>query len=244
MARAPLRRLERPRLYEQVVQRLLEHVSETGLRPGQRLPPERLLAEDLGISRASVREAIVALEVEGIVDVRHGDGTYLRRAGTGARPLNTLLGDHQHAEVMETREALEVKIAELAAHRRTEEDLDALDRALAGMAADLAQGGDGSPFDAEFHTAVTFAAHNALMAELMDRLTGPIQRTRMASLTQPERLPVSLAGHHRIADAIRRSDPQAAATAMRDHLGVVGHVGRGAAPAGEDGEPGGAGRRG
>jgi GntR family transcriptional repressor for pyruvate dehydrogenase complex len=218
-----LRRLERPRLYEQVVHRLLEHVNEAGLRPGQRLPPERVLADTLGVSRTSVRQAMVALEVEGIVEVRHGDGTYLMRSGGPARPLGTLLGSHRQLEVVEVREALEVKIAELAARRRTAQDLDTINQAVERMAADLAEGGDGGRFGAEFHAAVTLAAHNALMAELVDRLSEPLRCPSVGAPSESgQPAPSSaLAGHRRIADAVRRAEPKAAAAAMRAHLDVV-----------------------
>ncbi|MGH3664558.1 MAG: FadR/GntR family transcriptional regulator [Egibacteraceae bacterium] len=220
-----LRPLSRTRLYEQLVRRLLDHVLQVGMEPGQRLPPERVLAERLGVSRASVRQAITALEVQGVVDVRHGDGTYLRRSGATGETLTQLIERRRRLpDIMETREALEVKLAELAAVRRTDEDLAKIDAALEVMADDIAQGGNGAAADAAFHRAVTLAAHNDIMSELMNRLADPIKESRMASLEQPGRPPKSLAGHRLIAEAIRREDLAGAAAAMRDHLVLVADV--------------------
>src|SRR4051794_11915051 len=87
----PLRPLARSRLYEQVVERLRDYVRTMGLKTGDRLPAERSLAEGLGVSRTSVRQAIVALEAQGLVEVRHGGGTYLLRDHLNAEPLEVIL---------------------------------------------------------------------------------------------------------------------------------------------------------
>ena len=225
MTKDALRPVERSRLYEQLVERVLDHVVEEGLGPGQRLPTERALAERLHVSRASVRQAIVALEVQGVVEVRHGDGTYLLPSSTPKESLSDLLERRRRLpDVLETREALEVKLAELAAVRRTTEDLTALDTALERMEADIAGGGNGAAADEEFHRAVTLAAKNALMSEIMASLAERIKETRMESLSQEGRPELSLDGHRAIADAIRRAEPEVAASAMRDHIKLVGNV--------------------
>src|SRR5919107_5500723 len=139
-----MRPVTRPRLYEQIVERIHDHVVQAGLRAGDRLPPERELAARLGVSRASVSQALVALEVLGMVDVRHGDGAVLL-APASRLHLVAAVRAHQDRlpDVIEAREALEVRLAALAAERRTDEDLAAIDDALAGMGDDLAQGGRG-----------------------------------------------------------------------------------------------------
>ena len=119
-----LRPLNRPKLYEQVVVRLREHVAASDLDVGDRLPPERELAERLGVSRASVRQAIVVLEVQGLVEVRHGGGTYLRERVLDSEPVEELVARRRRLpDVLEAREARETKLAELAAQRRTDDDL-------------------------------------------------------------------------------------------------------------------------
>lgn len=221
----PLRPLSRPRLYEQLVEALLAHVDLSGLSPGQRLPTERDLAQRLGVSRASVRQAIVALEVQGVVDVRHGDGIYLLRQPAPAELLKELAERRRRLpDVLEARATLELKIVELAAVRRTDEDLIDIDAALEHMAAEIREGGHGLSGDEAFHGAVTAGAHNPVLTDLMRVLASSIEETRRESLNQPGRPPRSLASHREIAAAVRDRDPVGAGQAMRAHLDLVSDV--------------------
>src|ERR1700731_1377484 len=139
-----LRAPDRRRLYEQLAAKLLDYVEVTGLRVGDRLPSERDLAEALRVSRASVRQATVALEVRGTLEVRHGDGIYLRSLPNDSGHLMELTTQqHRLPAILEAREALETQLAALAAARRTEEDLAEMTRALDVMAADIEAGGVG-----------------------------------------------------------------------------------------------------
>lgn len=220
-----LRPLTRPRLYEQVVTQLRRHVAAAGLRAGDRLPPERELAERLGVSRASIRQAIVVLEVQGLVDVRHGGGTYLVRDSLDAEPVEALVERRRRLpDVLDAREALETKLAELAALRRTDQDLAAIDAALAEMAEQVAGGGLGEDGDRRFHAAVTTAAHSEILAEFMQAIAGQIAESRHESLQQRNRPARSLDQHRRIAAAIRAGDATAAVRAMRRHLRTVSRV--------------------
>jgi GntR family transcriptional repressor for pyruvate dehydrogenase complex len=222
-AQQPLRPLPRPRLYEALIQRLLEYVALSDMRPGERFPPERQLAGQLGVSRNSVKQAMVALEVQGVVQTRQGDGTYLRR--TDSETLARLLDRRRRLpDILEAREALECKLAELAAQRRASEDLDAMELALERMEDDIRAGGLGAEGDASFHRAVAAAAHSAVLAQLMASISGPVHETRMESLSEPGRGAKSLAAHRRIVVAIRASDPKAASAAMRSHLRIVANV--------------------
>lgn len=220
-----LGRLSRPRLYEQIVEQLVDHIQEAGLVPGDRLPPERELAARLGVSRASLAQALVALEVLGVISVRHGDGALVEQTAVD-RQVVTALRDHRNRlpDIIEARTALEVHLATLAAVRRTDEDLRAIDEALRTMAADVGAGGRGVEGDELFHAAITAAGHSALLARLMGEISELIRETRLESLTQPGRPATSLAGHRRIADAVRARDPEAAAQAMRDHIRIVSDI--------------------
>ena len=220
-----LRPLSRPRLYEQVVQRLREHVADSGIGAGDRLPPERELAERLGVSRASVKQAIVVLEVQGLVEVRHGGGTYLLRANLDTEPVEELVARRRRLpDVLEAREAIETKAAELAAERRTDADLAEIDAALADMRAQVADGARGEAGDERFHGAITAAARSSLLAEFMRTIAAEIAESRVESLRQPGRPSKSLSQHERIAEAIRAGNPRGAATAMRQHLRTVSRV--------------------
>lgn len=220
-----LDRVPRRRLYEEVEERLRTYAERAEMEPGARFPPERVLAERLGVSRTSVRQAIVSLEVQGIAEVRQGDGVYLVHELPLGRPLAQMIERRRRLpDVLEAREALECKNAELAALRRTDEDLAAIERALEEMAADIAGGGIGESADALFHRAITRASGNQLLEKLMDELRGPISESRLESLSEPRRPPQSLNDHRVIAAAIRAGDPQGAREAMRIHLQHVSDV--------------------
>lgn len=220
-----LRPVSRPRLYEQVASQILTWVGETGLRPGDRLPAERELAARLGVSRATVSQALVAMEVVGVVAVRHGDGAVLLGSARTSKVVEALRTHAQRLpEILEAREALETKLAALAAERRTDEDLARIDDALEVMARDIEEGGRGVEGDELFHAAVTAAGHSALLERLMGEISDLVRETRIESLSEPGRPLDSLEGHRRIAAAVRARDAAAARTAMRDHVGLVSDV--------------------
>jgi len=218
-------RLLRTRLYEQVAEQITTWVATNGLTAGDKLPPERELASRLGVSRATLSQALVALEVIGVVAVRHGDGTVLKKPPASARIVDAIRAHADRLpEVIETRDALETKIAALAAVRRTAEDLARIDDALAAMERDVDEGGRGVEGDERFHGAVTAAAHSLLLARLMDEIGDLIKESRLESLSQPGRPRDSLAGHRAIAEAIRAGDSEAAASAMHAHVEMVSDV--------------------
>jgi GntR family transcriptional regulator, transcriptional repressor for pyruvate dehydrogenase complex len=220
-----LRPVERPRLYEQLVERLLALVRELRLVPGDRFPPERELAASLDVSRATLRQALVALEVQGVVEVRHGNGAILRAAPPDDAVLDAFRAHARRLpDVIDARMALEVRIAELAALRRTVEDLAEIDAALALMREQIEQGERGLEGDERFHAAVTRAAHSDLLADLMTAIAVPISESRVQSLSQHGRPPRSLRGHQQIAQAIRAGDPRAAMRTMRAHIELVARV--------------------
>ena len=237
---ASLRAPDRQRLYEQLAARLLDYVEVTGLTIGDRLPSERDLAEALQVSRASVRQATVALEVRGTLEVRHGDGIYLRSApGDSGHLMELMTRRHRLPAVLEAREALETQLSALAAERRTEADLAAMEQALTAMAADIDAGGLGEEGDRLFHEAVTQAARSPLLADFMAALASATSETRRSSLEEPGRPPRSLQAHRRILEAVQRGDAGRARQAMRRHLAVVADVGLLRWSAVEPGEDGG-----
>jgi len=220
-----LKPLVRLRLYEELERRLEQYIDEKKLQAGDCLPSERELATRLHVSRASVRQAIIALEVKGVVEVCHGDGTYLRCLPSSGRPLADLFERRQRLpDVLETRETLECKLAELAAIRRNAKDVQAIAEALGLMEDEIARGKLGDEGDAKFHGAVATASHNEVLITLMETLAAPIRETRLESLSEPGRPPRSLAAHRRIADAIEARDPLRATSAMHDHLKEVTDV--------------------
>ncbi len=217
--------LSRVRLYEQVAEQISTWIAEHDLQPGDKLPAERELAARLGVSRATLSQALVALEVIGAVAVRHGDGTVVATSPGATRIVEAVRAHaNRLPEIIDTRDALETKIAALAAQRRTEADLDRIEDALTGMEADIERGGRGVEGDESFHAAVTAAAHSLLLSQLMGEIADLIRETRIESLSQPQRPRASLAGHRAIADAIRAGDPDGAASAMHAHVEMVSDV--------------------
>jgi len=217
--------LDRPRLYEDLVERLGEFVIRTNLEVGARFPPERELASRLGVSRASLRQALAVLEAQGFIEVRHGGGVFLRRRRGFGGVLHKLAERRARLpDVLETRELLEVRLAELAATRRAEADLVAMRSALAHMEADVAAGGLGVEGDSLFHHAVHRAGNNKVLEHVIDGLAEAIHETRIESLSEPDRPKNSLRAHRRILSAIEAQQPAGAADAMRAHVREVSDV--------------------
>lgn len=220
-----LQPVARGRLYEQVIERLRAHVQSAGLRTGSRLPAERDLAARLGVSRSSVAQAIVALEVQGLVETRHGGGVFLRRDTLDVEPLADLVARRQMLpDVLDARDALETKLAALAAGRRTPADLDAIEGAIAFMGRQVEAGEPPIEGDRLFHAAVTAAAHSQLLAAFYDEIRDQIAQSRHESLRQPGRPAQSLTDHARIAAAIRAGDAAGAGAAMHEHVDHVRRV--------------------
>src|ERR1700693_4283508 len=213
------------RLYEDVGERLGEFVRESSMKPGDQFPAERELANRLHVSRTSVRHAFVVLQARGFVDVRQGEGVFLRRTRGFGESLSKLLERRRRLpEVLDAREALEVKLAELAAAHRVDDDIDAMKAALTTMEGEIASGGLGTEGDAAFHHAIALAARNHILLHLIDAMAEVIQESRVESLSEPGRPPLSLEAHRRILSAIESGSTQLAAEAMRRHLRVVADV--------------------
>ena len=157
--------------------------------------------------------------------MRHGDGAILIRHPTEERAIKTL---PEHADripdIIEAREALEVKLAGLAAVRRSEAETATIDAGITKMESAIEAGDRGIDGDEMFHKAITTAAHSTLIAKLMHEISSLIRENRIESLSQKDRPRASLAAHRRIADAVRKQDPQQASRAMADHIRLVSDV--------------------
>jgi GntR family transcriptional regulator, transcriptional repressor for pyruvate dehydrogenase complex len=222
---AALRPLERSRLYEDVGERLGEFVRESSMVPGDQFPAERELAHRLRVSRTSVRQSFVVLQALGFVDVRHGEGVFLRRTRGFGESLTKLIERRRRLpDVLEAREALEVKLAELAAGRRRQDDLASMRAAIGKMETEIRAGGLGTEGDAEFHHAIALAARNEVLLHLIDAMADVIHESRIESLSEPGRPPRSLDAHRRILAGIELQSADRAAEEMREHLSQVADV--------------------
>lgn len=215
-------------LKERVIRQLTRLIEEGVLSPGDQLPSERELSEELQVSRGTVREAVQFLGALGLVEVRHGSGTFVR-----LRTDPSELRDEwrewtiRHAgrihDLLEIRKGLEPFAAELAAHRATEEDLVAMEEALEQMvpAMDLPDVTALIQADVAFHHALCAAAGNDALSEFADALGEQLIQERGTIWNLPGRPARSLAEHEAIRDAVRARDPAAARQAVFAHLESV-----------------------
>lgn len=213
------------RIYQKIVEQIRGMMNSGQLNPGDRLPSEREIAEQLGVSRAAVREAFSALEMSGLIEVRPGEGSFVK-SGDLVTPFALLLSlDSEHttaSEMMEIRRGLEGEAAALAAERATEEDLTIMRRCLEKMEQDLTSPDSGSEADWEFHLAIAVAAKNVLLLKVMHPLQDALRKTvytarrRLYSIAEmPERL---LKEHHQIYEAIQSKNPAWARQCMVHHV--------------------------
>ena len=222
----PVRR--RPRtLALELVESLGDRIRDGRIAPGDKLPTEAAIMEAYGVSRTVVREAISKLQASGLVETRHGIGTFVVGLGDGAafriapEQMGTL---HDVIAVLELRIGLETEAAALAALRRTPENLAQMRSALDAFSAALDQGRDAVGPDFQFHLEVARATQNPHFAELMGTLGAMIiPRARLgaevgAQDAQRNYLQRANAEHENIYDAIASQDVEAARAAMRTHL--------------------------
>jgi GntR family transcriptional regulator, transcriptional repressor for pyruvate dehydrogenase complex len=219
---APVRR---SRLYEGIVDQLQALIAEGRLKPGDQLPPERVLAETFQVSRTSVREALRALELRGLIEGRQGGGTFVRSVSVEelARPMAAALlaGKREVAELFELREMIEPAIARKAAERARPEHLAELERILEQQRAKVARGEPYPDEDAAFHYTVAVAADNAALLRLVNVIMDLLRESRSTYLQSGDRPRRSLEGHRRLLEALRAHDPGRAERIMREHIGSV-----------------------
>ena len=221
--------LRRPRsLTGDLVQALTDRVRDGRLAPGAKLPKEADIMAEFGVSRTVVREAMSKLQAAGVVDTRHGVGTFVVGYGDGTtfRIKADQLGTLQDViAVLELRIAVETECAALAALRRTPANLEALRAALAAFTSAIEAGRDAVGPDFQFHVEIARATQNPHFAQLMTTLGGTmIPRARLEpaeplTAERREYLRRVNAEHDSVVDAIARQDPEAARAAMRTHLG-------------------------
>ncbi|MDR7468385.1 MAG: FadR/GntR family transcriptional regulator [Armatimonadota bacterium] len=208
--------------------RIRRLIVEGRLRAGDKLPPERELAERFGVSRTSVRDAIRVLELIGLLEPRQGEGTVVRELTPDAltQPLASILIHNRAllAELLEVRKMFEPPLAARAAVLARPEDVARLEEIYGRQETKVRAGEVAIAEDSEFHYAIATMARNRVALKVVDVLMDLLQESRQRSLQVPGRIQRSLAGHRRILDAIARRDPRAAERAMQQHLAEIEHV--------------------
>jgi GntR family transcriptional regulator, transcriptional repressor for pyruvate dehydrogenase complex len=212
----------RERLYEQVADYIEDLVSSGQLRPGDKLPPERELAETLRVARGVVREAVKVLAVRGLVSVRPGLGTYISEVSadaiSGHLDRYFRLGNQSHSDLIELRQILEVEFAALAAQRAQPEDLEEMRRALEEMDHNIDQARLYIDADQAFHLAIARAARNEMFPLLIEAVAGYLEASRLMIFKVPGAPQRGQAWHRKLCEAIERRDAPAARQAMRAHM--------------------------
>ena len=221
----PLYTLEPQRLYRQIAEQLRALIEAGEFAVGARLPAERELATQLGVSRPSVREALIAMEVEGWVEVRTGSGVYVldRSNRTGnARAVQVPLAEWGPLELIRARRVVEGEIAALAAVQARKRDLNAMEQAMAAMRRDTALGVLPLEGDRAFHLAIVNACGNGVLTETVqtfwDSRRGPLFTRLGGYFETVESWRAAIDEHEAIIAAIRAQDGAAARLAMQSHM--------------------------
>jgi len=220
----PIQTLEPQRLYRQIAEQLRELIGKGEFAVGARIPAERDLARQLGVSRPSVREALIALEVEGWVEVRTGSGVYvLDRSQRTPPPANGAAGiEWGPLEIIRARRMVEGETAATAAQHGKRKDVDAMRRAIR-MMRELAAGGEvPHEGDRAFHLAIVNACDNVVLTETVqgfwESRHGAIFARMIDYFETMESWQAAIGEHELILDAIAARDPAAARSAMHEHM--------------------------
>ncbi|NIH81819.1 FadR/GntR family transcriptional regulator [Amycolatopsis viridis] len=202
----PLATTRRTGLVDQVIGQLRDAIAQGEWPIGQRIPTEPALAESLGVGRNTVREAVRALAHSGLLEVRQGDGTYVRATSEVSGAIRRLCGSELR-EVLGVRRALEVEAARLAATVRTDDEL-AIIRALLDQRDEAYRAEDIETYvraDTEFHLAVVRAGHNELLTELYRGILEAVTAS-VAATTRPHLPETEAIGHRGLLAAIAAGD--------------------------------------
>lgn len=213
--------IKQERLYVKAAQQLAEHIDKGRIRVGERLPSERALAEQFGVSRPTIREAMIALELAGRVEIRSGSGVYVSEVD--ARRIGKIEGNVPGPfELLEARFHFEGDAAALAAKRASDKEISAIKKALADMKAENRKQKQHEKADERFHILIAKASGNSAMHAAIRQLWD-LRTTSALSVLFHEQLrkqgikPV-IHDHQAIVDAIEQRDGDTARQAMRSHL--------------------------
>lgn len=209
-------------LYEEIVVQIQDLIRRGELREGEKLPPERKLAETFKVSRNCVREAIRVLAEKKILKSRRGDGTYIctpdksALADSLAQAIETQKS--RLRDIFEFRQMIEPQIAFLAAHHITRGELDALKILVFEQERKMIAGEDASDLDTAFHLRLAIASKNKVLQEVIRTINGLLAESRSEFLQSEARRKTSVRAHIMIIDALEKKDPKGARRAMHDHL--------------------------
>lgn len=214
--------IDRSGITELVVRRIKELLESGDLKAGSRLPPERELAEMLGISRPSLRTALKALSVMGIIRAKPGAGTFIAEAipEIFLEPMQfmALINKTALDEIFEARLIIESALAELAAEKATKEDLQAIEIELEGMYGNMNNPEAFFEHDLRFHHVIAQASKNHVMSGIMETLVQMLYQMRRKTIARTRGMEEAIEFHRKIYNSIKRHDSKGARKLMSDHL--------------------------
>lgn len=219
------RRFQRTKLRDQVAEHLLDMIASGDYEVGELLPPERVLVEELGVSRTVIREALNLLETRGLLQIEHGRGATV--AANGSRAVHDNLRILMRVqpgtlwELMETRKVLEVEVAGLAAQRATAEDKAAMRAALERMRDKIDAPEGYVEADVEFHDLLVRSAHNRVFLMTIEPITGLLLASRTMTGSVSDNARRALKAHEAILERVEAGDAEGARREMLEHMLVT-----------------------
>ncbi|CAN7416555.1 FCD domain-containing protein [Microbacterium sp. LjRoot45] len=209
----------------EVARRLMDLFTSGAIEPGTRLPPERQLAATLEVGRSAVREALAALEILGIVDVRAGSGTYLRGTASDLLPQTLrwglLIGRRSTSDLLDVRSGLEIYAARLAARRADARHVARMATSLDRMRSAETELATFARADADFHNALTEAAGNDALVDLLHVVRSLLQVYADRAVHDTDAARLAIAEHDAVFRAVERGDEDDAASAMAVHMATA-----------------------
>ncbi|MCK4260610.1 MAG: FadR family transcriptional regulator [Halanaerobiales bacterium] len=214
------------KVYEQIIDQIKEMIYDGKLKKGDKLPSERTLTEELKVSRASIREAFSALEMIGLIESRHGEGTFIKENNDDnfLKPLSLhfMLEENVGKELIEIRKMIEISGARFAAWRATQEDLEELKKWVIMLEENRGNAEMSRMADREFHYALAKATGNELVYKFLNSISEVIDMYLANAMTRivknENKNSALIRQHRRIYEAIRSGDEMLAQKAMEDHL--------------------------
>lgn len=218
-----LREANKVTLYDDIASQLGALISSGKLKPGDRLPPERELAAQLGVSRPTLREVLKGMSLMGILDIKHGGGIFVRKdlsTSLLTEPLRFLSQEQKGSivQLLEARQAVEVAAARLAAQRADESDIKKMRAELQAMNENLADVEEVSKHDLEFHLAICRASKNPMLFQFENIAQTLLYAAMKTTILIPNALRVAMEYHERILQAIENRDALLAETLLKEHL--------------------------
>ncbi|MEO6984704.1 MAG: FadR/GntR family transcriptional regulator [Paralcaligenes sp.] len=221
----PIKAIETHRLYRQISDQLRSLILAGEFPVGSRLPAERDLSVQLGVSRPSLREALIALEVQGYIEVHMGSGIYVCEPPSASRRELDLSLEEGPLELIRARALLEGEVAATAARVGRKPHFDAIAQALDMMAADAQAGVTPIEADRVFHVRIAEATGNSVLVNVVQRLfdfrLGPLFDQLHSHFETADVWSQAIAEHHEVLKALRAKDPELARSAMQAHMGIA-----------------------